>query len=293
MWKEIHVNTTEQQAEVISDELLALGAKAITFLDAGDQPIYEPPTESFLLWKQTTVVGLFEDTQLLTPVFEHLKAQQLYFHIHEVPNEDWVKRSLDSFEPLLFGKHLWIVPSWHVPKDENAINVMLDPGLAFGTGTHPTTGLCLTWLENHIRPQSIVIDYGCGSGILGIAALKLGAKQVFAVDNDPQALTATQANGEINQFFPPKLTVCTPHDLTAPLADLIIANILAKPLIELAPYFATLVKSPGNVVLSGILASQVESVLLAYQPWFYMETPVLHGEWARLVGSKIPEIKKA
>jgi ribosomal protein L11 methyltransferase len=174
-----------------------------------------------------------------------------------------------------------------VGKHPDAINVILDPGLAFGTGTSPTTALCLEWLEANIKPGMNVIDYGCGSGILALAALKLGARQVIAVDYDEQAITATQDNGARNDLLPPRLTVVTPTNLFAEPVDLVVANILTKSLIELAPILASLVKPQGKILLSGILVAQAVEVITAYQPWFKIKEQSSKNEWVRLAGEKI------
>ncbi len=207
--------------------------------------------------------------------------------IKKIADEDWVRRSLDQFKPMKFGKRLWICPSWFTPPEPNDVNIILDPGLAFGTGTHPTTALCLEWLDEHINAQHLVIDYGCGSGILSLAALKLGAKRVFAVDNDEQALEATLRNGEKNGFIPPELQTYLPNELPVEQADLLIANILAQPLIELAPLFAKRVKPHGKLILSGILPSQTEEITKAYSPWFNMQPPDFKEEWSRISGNRI------
>lgn len=291
-WIELHIKTSAERAHILADQLNLFGAQAVSFLDAGDQPIYEPSAEKPQLWQETIVVGLFEPQHPIENVLTFLEEQAAegfieHFHLKHLEDQDWQRLCLDSFKPMSFGKKLWICPSWHKAPDPNAINVTLDPGLAFGTGTHATTSLCLSWLDQHISHEKIVIDYGCGSGILGIAALKLGAQKVFAVDNDPQALEATRSNAERNDILANQLQTFLPSDLSAPAADVLIANILAQPLIELAPTFASLLKPHGKIVLSGILTDQIAEIFSAYQPFFALEKPISKAEWVRIVGNKL------
>ncbi len=288
-WLELHIKTRSEYADTISDQLQLLGAAAVTFQDAGNQPIFEPTPGNMDLWPETIVVGLFDTTISLREIVTYFEEQQAKgiienFHIQHVADQDWERVCLAYYQPIQFGSRLWVCPSWHIPPEPDAVNVILDPGLAFGTGTHPTTALCLQWLDQQIDSQALVIDYGCGSGILGLAALKLGAKQVVAVDYDPQALEATQNNGAQNQLFPPVLSTYLPKTLpnNLPLADLIIANILAQPLIELAPLFAKLVKSNGKILLSGILLEQYEQIRYNYADWFDQFDCRTQGEWVSL-----------
>lgn len=292
-WTELHAITSDSYANELSDQLVELGALAVTFQDAGDQPIFEPKPETPRLWHETQVIGLFDQDQPIDQVIHFLENQAAKgilknFHIKHIADEDWERRCLDSFQPIQMGSRLWICPSWHTPPDPEAINVTLDPGLAFGTGTHPTTALCLEWLDTHIQPEDLVIDYGCGSGILAIAALKLGAKQVIAVDNDPQALLATRDNAERNLIDSTKLiTQLSDTDIILDQpCDVLVANILAQPLIELALLFANLVKSGGRIVLSGILNEQTEMVTKAYLPWFEITDIASKSEWIRVCGRR-------
>lgn len=281
-WNEIHITVTANEADALSDLFSEWGASAVTLHDGGDQPIFEPSSSTPRIWGKTVVIGLFDHTTHLTPLLAQLTEHEVT--VKEIPDEDWVRRSLDSFIPLKFGKKLWVCPSWHMPPEPNATTIILDPGLAFGTGTHPTTSLCLTWLaENDLKEQQ-VIDYGCGSGILGIAALKLGAKHVFAVDHDPQALSAATFNSQQNHLHPSAFTTLLPEDMPAIQADLVIANILAQPLIKLAAKLASLTQIGGKILLSGILSEQVESIQHAYDHWYVMQKPVYEGEWVSLMG---------
>jgi ribosomal protein L11 methyltransferase len=289
-WKELHITTAADKADAISDQLSDFGANAVTFRDGGDDPIIEPSASTPRIWAKTIVIGLFDSETDISPLLAELNNYDIT--IIDIPDEDWVRRSLDSFKPMKFGKKLWVCPSWQAPPDPNAINLTLDPGLAFGTGSHPTTSLCLEWLEENIPSEQQVIDYGCGSGILGIAALKLGAKKVFAVDNDPQALESATQNSQQNGFHPTVFTTFLPEDLptTDIKADLVIANILAAPLIELAPKLASLTILGGKILLSGILYDQVESINNAYKNWYIMQHPISKGEWVSLVGIRANSI---
>jgi ribosomal protein L11 methyltransferase len=193
---------------------------------------------------------------------------------------------MDDFKPLRFGDRLWIVPSWHDAPDPHAANLLLDPGLAFGTGTHPTTALCLEWLDGQDVTSRQVIDYGCGSGILGLAALLLGADHVIGVDTDPQALEASRENARRNKVEEDRLDLFLPGDEPDTMADIMLANILAQPLIGLAPKLAAKVKPGGDIVLSGILSNQAREVMEAYEPWFIMDEPEQREEWIRLTGRR-------
>lgn len=289
-WLEVHIQTTAPAADEIGDTLLSFGAHALTLKDAGDQPIFEPTLHQVpALWPDTTLIGLFDLETAIEPVIAYLDAQQRdgtirHYTLQPLADEDWERRCLDSFKPMCFGNRLWICPSWLTPPDPQAVNVVLDPGLAFGTGTHPTTALCLAWLDEHIQGGETIIDYGCGSGILAIAALKLGADRAIAIDHDNKALETTTENAQLNQISSPKLTTYLPENDPGQPADLLIANILAQPLIQLAPRLATLVKPQGKILLSGILREQAELVIAAYTPWFNMQPPVFNEEWVRLNG---------
>src|SRR5579872_3030628 len=241
---ELHIETTADYADLLGDQLTLLGAEAVTFQDAGDQPIYEPTPGALKFWQETIVIGLFDHQWQPEPVLTYLEDQQASgliknFHLKEIADQDWERVCLEYFKPIQFGKRLWVCPSWQTPPDPKAVNVILDPGLAFGTGTHPTTALCLEWLDQHIDHQTRVMDYGCGSGILGLAALKLGAKEVIAVDNDPQALEATLKNSQRNPEIAHGIKAYFPNEINKlNNFDVLIANILAQPLIELAQGFA-------------------------------------------------------
>lgn len=288
-WIQISFETPQESAEIGSDYLLHLGAVSVTFEDALDHPIFEPKVGTTPLWERTRVVGIFDEsidvTSLKTFLKMHLEHDFQTLKIEPLEDKDWIRASIDRFHPMQFGHHLWICPSWCEIPDPNAVTILLDPGLAFGTGTHPTTGLCLQWLEAHPPLQKTVIDYGCGSGILGIAALKLGAKEVYGVDCDPQALDSTCSNALKNDIETQHLHLSFPENFQIhhPI-DLLLANILANPLIELASTFAQFIKTGGDIVLSGILETQTDSIINAYSPWFKDLSVVVQDEWVLIHG---------
>lgn len=290
-WLQLRVDTCRETTEAIEDALLAAGAVSVTMEDSADQPILEPAVGETPLWKQTRVTGLFSadtETTQATVIATASFGQSLPPYRWEIlEDKDWEREWMQNFHPMRFGQRLWICPSWKTPPQADAVNLMLDPGLAFGTGTHPTTALCLEWLDSCTLKDKTVIDYGCGSGILGIAALLLGAKEVMAIDNDPQALIATQDNAKRNHIDSSKLNVYLPDDApTDYQADIMLANILAGPLAELAPLLSQLTVASGQLVLSGIINSQAAKLLTVYKPWFEMEEPALHHQWVRLCGRK-------
>lgn len=290
-WIQLKINTTNQYAEQFSDLLEESGAVSVTFQDTYDNPVFEPLPGETRLWGNTDVIGLYDadiDTHQLISMLQGspLFSDEITYKIEQLEDKDWEREWMDNFHPMKFGQKLWICPSWREVPDPNAVNVMLDPGLAFGTGTHPTTSLCLQWLDSLDLKDKTVIDYGCGSGILAIAALKLGAKSVIGVDIDPQALQASRDNAERNHVSE-QLSLFLAKDLPANLeADIVVANILAGPLKELEPNIEILVKPNGLVGLSGILATQADSVYQAYQADFQLDPVVTLDEWCRITGRK-------
>ena len=281
-WLEIALDVDAHQVEEVSEQLSVLGALSVTWQDAQDQPLYEPALNTTPLWKKTRITGLFEDN-IDQALFKHLPPH----YIQMIEDRDWQRICMEDFHPICFGKQLWVYPSWQSPPDPQAVNICLDPGVAFGTGTHPTTALCLEWLaqqENFTGKE--IIDYGCGSGILAIAAAKLGAHQVWAVDNDPQALVATQDNAQKNNQET-KIVCILPEHLPSLQVDGLLANILAVPLINLAPMLALYLKKKGTLVLSGILQEQVPEVITSYQPYFTIEEVVERDQWVRIVATKL------
>ena len=293
-WLQIRVHTTPDHVPAFEDVLLDCGALVVTFEDVHDDPVYEPDLNTTPLWKHTRVTGLFEadaDLEHIRPVVEH-KAEKLGqtnidLKIEILEDKDWIREWMDSYHPIQFGKRLWVCPSWREVPDENGVNLILDPGLAFGTGTHPTTALCLEWLDSIDCKDKSIIDYGCGSGILGIAGLLLGANNMVGIDIDPQAVEATQANAERNSITPDRYEVKLPPYEGDLQADVVVANILAGPLAELSSTISKLVKQGGMLALSGILESQAHSVVEAYKPWFKIESIVEKEEWVRIVAKKL------
>lgn len=286
---EIHIQTTAKYLENLSNQLLLLGTEAITWLDAANQPIYEPAPGELIPWQEVTIVALFTPNQPIAEICQYLTNQQnsdllQHYKIVTVPSKDWVRESLDQFYAMAFGKRLWIVPSWQTPPDATATNILIDPGLAFGTGTHATTALCLEWLDEHIKGNETIIDYGCGSGILAIAAAKLGAKEITAIDYDPQALEACHLNAKLNQVE--QQIIITDSIKTNVTADIIIANILAKTIIQLKSRLLELLKTNGYLVLSGILAEQSDEVITAFQSTAQLREVKQKQEWIRLVLQK-------
>lgn len=291
-WIQVRLDTTSDHAEILEDLLLEAGACAVTLQDAKDQPVYEPELGTTPLWNYTVVVGLFDAQTRTDDVIPFLKAHAGLnpFPDHKVElveDKDWEREWMTHFHPMQFGDRLWVCPSWKDVPDPEAVNLMLDPGLAFGTGTHPTTALCLRWLDqqNNLTGKT-VIDYGCGSGILAIAALLLGAESAVGVDLDPQALEATVENAKRNNIPMAKLEVFLPDDEPTDQADVVLANILAGPLTQLAPKLASLTREGGFIALSGILAEQADEIIQTYEPWFAMDSAVTVDGWAMLAGKR-------
>ena len=288
-WIQIRLNSTNERAEAISDFLEELGSVSVTFMDSQDTPIFEPLPGETRLWGNTDVIALFDAETDMAPILtalqgSHLLEQGFAYKIEQIEDKDWEREWMDNFHPMKFGKRLWICPSWREIPEPDAVNVMLDPGLAFGTGTHPTTALCLEWLDSLDLEGKTVIDFGCGSGILAIAALKLGAKSAVGIDIDPQAILASRNNAEANGVAD-RLQLFLSDDKPADLkADVVVANILAGPLKELYPIISQLPKAQGNLGLSGILASQAQSVCESYAQTFELEPVVEREEWCRITG---------
>lgn len=290
-WVQIRLNSTGADAEVIGDELTETGAVSVTFQDSHDTPIFEPLPGETRLWGDTDVIGLYDAETDMKAVVAQLQQHPLlgenFVHkIEQIEDKDWEREWMDNFHPMRFGQRLWICPSWREIPDPDAVNVMLDPGLAFGTGTHPTTSLCLEWLDGLDLNGKTVIDFGCGSGILAIAALKLGAKEAIGIDIDPQAIQASRDNAERNGVSD-RLTLYLSDKKPQTLsADVVVANILAGPLRELAPMIGTLPQAGGLLGLSGVLATQAEGVADAYRDVFEIDEIAEKEEWCRITATK-------
>ncbi|MGA7180392.1 MAG: 50S ribosomal protein L11 methyltransferase [Thiobacillaceae bacterium] len=291
-WQSIRINVNAKHAEALSDALIELGALSVSLEDADagtldETPLFDEPNQhNASLWDSCVAVALLHQDDdpavLLYAAANKAGLDQLpQFTTEPIAERDWVRLTQSQFEPIRVSARLWVVPSWHRPPDESAINIKLDPGLAFGTGSHPTTRLCLRWLDANIKGGESVLDYGCGSGILAIAAAKFNATKIWGVDIDPQALESARYNAMQNdvvaEFYLPD---------TAPneQADILVANILTNPLMAMAPRLASLVRPGGRLVMSGILDSQVREVESAYHAWFNFEPPVFDEGWTRIAG---------
>ena len=292
-WIQIKLNATNDNAETIGDMLMEeTGAVSVTFLDAKDTPVFEPLPGETRLWGDTDVVALYEADMDTSLILQQIKASNMlaegFAHkVEQVEDKDWEREWMDNFHPMQFGRRLWICPSWREVPDPQAVNVMLDPGLAFGTGTHPTTALCLEWLDNLDLSGKTVIDFGCGSGILAIAAIKLGAAKVIGIDIDPQALLASKDNAARNGVED-QIEVYLPKDQPEGLvADVVVANILAGPLRELSPIIKGLLKPGGQLAMSGILDTQAESVAEFYRNDLELDPIAEKSEWCRISGRKL------
>ena len=293
-YQQIAITVLQSQADPLSDALINQGALSTAIEDANagtslEQPIFgEPgmPTEE--VWQNSLIIALFDAKsnidQILTNAADACQIPVPAYKLETIPEKDWVRLTQSQFEPIQISQRLWITPSWHTqPTDPAIINLQLDPGLAFGTGSHPTTHLCLQWLDNHLHGGETVLDYGCGSGILAIAAAKLGAKSVLGVDIDIQAIQASQNNASENHI---QAQFCLPDDMPQQQFDVVIANILANPLRLLAKMLAERTRIGGQIVLSGILSEQTAELSEIYQQWFDLNTPQIIDGWVCISGQK-------
>ncbi len=302
-WISLTIETDAAHAEILSDALLELGALSADIHDAAagterEQPLFGEPGElPEKIWPAAEITALFNtDADVSTVMQAAAQAAELIslpiYHLAEVPEQDWVRLSQAQFTPIQISSRLWIVPSWHQIPDPAAVSLILDPGLAFGTGSHPTTQLCLAWLDENLRGGEDVLDYGCGSGILAIAALKLGAGHAVGIDIDPQAVVASRDNALRNQLDQMKAEFYTAHSApqaavaTAAWADVVVANILANPLIVLAPLLMSMTRKGGCIALSGILRDQAEEVERIYRQWFEMRIAGEREGWVLLTGTR-------
>ncbi|MCC7092294.1 MAG: 50S ribosomal protein L11 methyltransferase [Nitrosomonas sp.] len=300
-WVTLIIKTDAAHAELLSDILIEQGALSADIHDAAadtddEQMLFGEPGEICgEIWQNAEVSALFDQNVDIEEIVRDLtKAAQFdrppSYRVERVEEQDWVQLTQSQFDPIQISSRLWIVHTWHQSPDPAAINLILDPGMAFGTGSHPTTKLCLNWLDQHIRNGDVLIDYGCGSGILAIAALKLGAQHVTGIDIDPQAINASEENALRNHCNSSDfefITADTERALQLPgSADIVVANILANPLILLAPLLSNLVRSGGRIALSGILSEQADDVNSAYQSWFDMSIAADMEGWVLLTGIK-------
>ncbi len=289
-WLQLSIDAGEAEAPLLELLFENLGALSVTLGDAGDQPLMELPPDSQQLWHETRVTALFEGDHDLQALREALnnsldKTRVERIRWERIEDRLWERVWLEYFKPMSFGQRLWICPVGAQVSAENSVVVELDPGLAFGTGTHPTTALCLEWLDGIDLQGKTLIDYGCGSGILAIAALKLGAASAVAVDHDPQALQASRDNAEKNGVAD-RLFTYLPEDAPDTPCDILVANILAGPLVSLAPKLIALIKPGSPFALSGILAEQQETVAEAYQSSARIAPPRQRDEWILIEGVK-------
>jgi len=287
-WIQLTLQIDKSTNEKAEQALLDAGALSVTLKDAEDNPILEPAPGETPLWESVILTGLFEadiNTEFLRQNIHKQLGNELDLHIDQLEDKDWVRAWMDDYKPMQFGKRLWVCPKHLQPPEPDAVNLMLDPGLAFGTGTHPTTALCLQWLDSTELENKNVLDFGCGSGVLAIASLMLGAKHCDCVDIDSQALDATKDNAEANNILN-KISTMKPEQLAQQEYDIVLANILAGPLVELAPLLASYCKDGGQIILSGILENQAQSILEAYKKWFTLDAPSIQDEWIRITGIK-------
>ena len=294
-WLSLEFKVPGEDVDALSDALFAVGALSVDVTDADqgsqkERAIYLEPGEDILLsWGHNSVVGLFDRKEYSSQILSALESEVHPLKLPDpverrIDDQDWVRSTQQQFEPIQITQRLQISPSWSAVKVEPEINIMLDPGLAFGTGSHPTTQLCLQWLEHHVKTGQTVIDYGCGSGILAIAAAKFGADTVVAIDIDEDALESTQYNAKRNKA---KVEVISAVDNVNAKADIVVANILPSPLKVLAPLLGQLVKPGGQIVLSGILVDQGSDLMGLYGRWFEMSTYKVMDEWVCLQGNKL------
>ncbi len=289
-WHQISVITNENLAPQLADAFDNLGAVSVTYMDAEDEPVYEPAIGETKIWSNTEVIALYgqdkEPELIKTTLFARFKAESLRNWRYEwVEDQEWERAWMEFYQPMKFADKLWVCPTDQEQYEPGTVCLTLDPGLAFGTGTHPTTALCLEWLASHDLTGKTVVDYGCGSGILAVAAILLGAKHAHAVDIDPQAITATLSNALKNQVQN-KITCYLPEQFVPFQADIVLANILAKPLMDMAGPISALVAPGCQLVLSGILSEQAGSVMEAYRHTITFNPPAQQEGWVRLDGTK-------
>jgi ribosomal protein L11 methyltransferase len=289
-WMQLTLQTNKDQADFVSEILTGLDSVSITFSDTKDDAIFEPPVGETPLWKNVTITALFDlniDQANISHMLENIcHINELHFEL--LKGRVWEDECKKDFHAMQFGKRIWVCPSWegdaNLPDD--AIIIDMDPGLAFGTGTHQTTDLCLQYLDNNAPIDCSVIDYGSGTGILAIAAIKLGAKKAIAVDNDPQAIISTISNTEVNNVQDKVHVLHTNDEGKLEQVDLLIANILANPLVDLCEHFSGLVKKGGNVALSGIMENQLPMILETYGVYFKEMKVAQKDEWCQVSGQR-------
>lgn len=291
-WKRLSTVVNDTMADSLSELMTEHGALSVSVEPASQEEtlqLYEPGPGETPMWEQARVTGLFEpDSDLgnaISDANSRLGLSADDWQSDTLEDQVWERVWMDDFQPQQIGEQLWICPSWLTPPQPEAINILMDPGLAFGSGTHATTILCLQWLEQHLQPGTRLIDFGCGSGILAIAALRLGAAHAIGIDNDPQAIIASNENAQRNGVSE-CLQTALPDEIKPPPGKLLVANILASPLMQLAPQLSALVEPSGHIVLSGILATQAEDVAACYRDEFELDAVEQRQDWVRLSGVK-------
>lgn len=292
-WQELHFTARKDQVQVLEEWLFERGALSVTLEDDADQPLLEPGPGETPLWDVVRVTALYVGDQDITPILGEIPPNLITSASRApvpVADREWARVWENEFHPLQMGERLWICPSWTPPPDPDAINILLDPGLAFGTGTHPTTAMCLRSMDADLESGARVVDYGCGSGILGIAAVRLGATAALGVDNDPQAITASLNNAARNHVPREAFSVVLPEDELVSswrgAATWVVANILAGPLVVLAPVLTSLMTPGGRLLLAGLLADQAEEVIKAYAPTVDLVIADQQEGWVLLSGNK-------
>ena len=292
-WQELHCTARKDQIDALEEWFFAAGALSVTLEDQADQPLLEPGPGETPLWDTVQVTALFAGDHDLAPVLAAVPGglvTEAPQSIVPVADREWTRVWEDQFQPMQMGRRLWICPSWTPPPDPNAINLLLDPGLAFGTGTHPTTAMCLKALDAAELDNARVVDYGCGSGILGIAAGLLGAQRVLGIDNDPQAISASLDNAARNHVSKTRFSASLPDPAVLEhwhsSADWVVANILAGPLIELVPALTSVLVPNGRLLLAGLLEEQAEQIITAYAPEVTLAIADQQEEWVLLAGER-------
>ncbi len=272
------IDASATEADDLADLLTEQGAEAVSLEDGGNQPLFQEKLHETPLWNQTQIQALFSEKTDITKIISELIKigfTQLNYRVESLVEENWVAKTQENFPVRCFANRLWIVPSGAV--------LRINPGLGFGTGAHPTTALCLEWLAQQELTGKTIIDYGCGSGILGLSGLALGAEKVWAVDHDPQALTATRNNTELNHFPENAVAMVLPEQLPNLQAEIVLANILANPICELAPILISHLAPGGCLVLSGFLKNELEKVLAAYQPKLNLVATFCQDDWVMVI----------
>jgi ribosomal protein L11 methyltransferase len=288
-WLQVKVESDPERAPAVEEALTAAGALSVTFEDSGDAPILEPDPNDMPLWGATRVVALFDEGVERDTVAEALarlddaQAQPAVFE--QLPDREWSRVWMDDWEPLRFGRHLWVAPVETPVNDPAGTVVRLDPGLAFGTGTHATTALCLQWLESLPMARQRVLDFGCGSGVLAIAALLLGARSAHGIDIDPQALEASRSNARINGVAD-RLGLQEGDEPAGGAFEVVVANILAGPLIQAAPALARQQEPGGVIAIAGVLQEQADDVIAAFAPQYALAEAAEQDGWILLAGTR-------